>query len=283
MRLLCLDFPTLPIALVRRAHPHLSERPIVLLAGPGADAPVTAASPAAITRGVIPGMPAVAARGRCASAMFLPENPGACVDELERIASIIAKYATLSVAITSQTRIMIDVTTVNDEVRMGERLASLARQWTGLEVRAGVGSSRSQAEDAATLVRRGVAIDTRPAGEDEPPPQAMQPLTGRVTLRGEPDDDQRRLRGLIARLARLQDSLGQACREVTLRMVADDLVMRRRLRFDRPTGVLEAQDRIEAAVSTVPVEGPVVLELELGRPAPLLLATRYREALATAV
>jgi hypothetical protein len=215
--------------------------------------------------------------------MFLPDNVSACVDELERIASIIRKNATLSVAIASQTRLMIDITDANDEQRTAERLLSLARQWTRMDVRAGIGSSRALAESAVMHCRRGVAIDTRPAPADEPPLAVPAPVKGRLTLGTDCAANRQRLYGLVARLERLQEGFGQACREVRLRAVSPDMTLVRTLRFDRPVLVTDTLERVAAAVEAVPAGGDFVLELELGRPVPRSLVVRPREALAAAV
>ncbi len=284
MRLLCIEFPTLPVALARKSHPHLAERPLVLLAGTGADAAVTAVSPAVASRGVTIGMRAAEARALCNSAMFLPDNVSACVDELERICSIIARYATVSVAIASSTTVMIDISTANDERRTAESLLSLARQWTRLDVRGGIGSNRHLAASAASNQRRGLAIDNRPAAEDERPLVATSPVKGRVTLHGDADANRRRIAGMVTRLDTVQTSLDQACREVRLRVVADDMTVTRTLRFDRPVRAADTRDRIEAAVSALPAVGAsFTLEVELARPVPLALALPLVRELAAAV
>lgn len=283
MRLLCLDFPTLPVTLIRRARPHLAERPLVLIAGTGADAAVTAVSPAAATRGVAPGMSAATARERCQAAMFLPDNVLDCIDEIERIAAIIRRYATLSVAIASSTQLMIDVTHVANEEREARRLVALARQWTRMEVRAGVGSSAQFAAEAAAHGRRTIAVDTRPAPLGERPPVQQAPITGRVNLVAGDPSNGRRLRGLAARLASLQEAYGQACRDVKLRAVSTDMTVTRTLRFDRPIRAVEAVERLEKAVATLPGTGGWVLEVELAGPVPLSLIAREEPMLAAAV
>jgi hypothetical protein len=216
--------------------------------------------------------------------MFLPDNVSACVDELERMCSIIRRYATVSVAITSSTALMIDVSTANDERRTAERLLSLARQWTRLDVRGGIGSSRTLAAAAAAQQRRGLAIDSRPAPGDERPLITAAPVTGRVTLDADPAANARRIAGLVVRLDTLQMSLDQAFREVKLRAVAPDMSFTRTLRFDRPARVSDTRARIEAAVAALPpAASSFTLEIELSRPVPLALATPSVRELAAAV
>jgi hypothetical protein len=162
MRILCLLFPRLGIQLIRRRDPGALGRPVITLAGSGDEARVSGLSAEATAAGVEPGMLASVARGRCPSAMFLPDNAGECLDALERIASILRTRATPGVVVGGRDHVFVDLDGVTgrfgDEVAVAERLRELARGWSGLEVRAGVAGSRERALCAASKARRFVVI-----------------------------------------------------------------------------------------------------------------------------
>jgi hypothetical protein len=158
MRLLCLLFPRLGIQLARRRQPALQGRAVVTLAGEGDEALVSAASAEATAAGVVAGMLASAARVRLAGATFLDDNATECLDLLEGAASILRLRATPTVAIGGREHLFVDLCGLEsrfpDEEIAAGHLAQLVRSWTGCDVRAGVGSTREGALEAARQARR---------------------------------------------------------------------------------------------------------------------------------
>lgn len=178
MRVLVLWFPRLAAQLAAAARPELRERPFVLLTGAGDEALVAACSAAASASGVLAGMTAGQARSRCPRAAFLPDNAGACLDELDRIAGIVRARATTLVAVESRSHLAVDITalagTSQAEALLARRLAGYASAWSGLEVRAAVASGRAEALDAARASRGAPVIC--PAGpEDDASISPFQP------------------------------------------------------------------------------------------------------------
>lgn len=263
MRLLCLYFPDLAITLARRAHPHLAERPIALIDGAGPEAVVTAVSPAA-ARTIHPRMLAGDSRQRCPGAVFLPSNAGACLDELERLATIIAKYATESVAIESTSHLLVDVTGARDEVRTAQRLRSLARAWSDMVVQAGIGSTRRDALQAAMSSRR-IVVAVPPRTASEPALRRMEgPISVTLYLDGSAAG-RLRIGAALHRLAAVQEAAGRSFRDVRLTLATDAETHSLRIRCDRPLNVDDVRERIVAAVGRLPqgVSGTLTVALEL--------------------
>lgn len=158
MRILALMFPRLAIQLARSARPELSARPIALLAGVADAALVSAVSAEGTAAGIEIGMTAEAARDRCPAVVTLPDNANECLEVLERIASILHTNATPNVAIASREHILVDLAGLEhrfaDEAAAAGGIAGLIRSRTGLEVRAGVGSTGGEALVAARRARR---------------------------------------------------------------------------------------------------------------------------------
>ena len=158
MRLLCLYFPRLASAIARKGNDSLAQRPVVLLTGAGDGAVVANSSAEAATTGVRTGMPAHAARQRCPNAAFLAADPNSCLGVLEEAASILRLRATPSVAVVSGSHILVDLGGLEsrfaDEAIAATRLAATVKSWTGVDVRAGVGSTPGDARRAAESARR---------------------------------------------------------------------------------------------------------------------------------
>ena len=158
MRLLCLYFPRLASAVARQRDGSLAQRPVVLLSGVGDGAVVAGSSVEATTTGVRDGMPAEAARQRCPGAAFRSANANECLSVLEEAASILRLRATPNVAIVSGSHLLIDLRGLEsrfaDEAIAATRLAATVKAWTGVDVRAGVGSTPAAARTAAESARR---------------------------------------------------------------------------------------------------------------------------------
>ena len=226
MRILCLYFPRIAVALAVRRRPELEGRPVAIVAGAGNDAGVIAVSASASAGGVVPGATAGEARRRCPNASFLPDNAGECLDELERAASMIRVRATPLVAIGGRDHLFVDLSGVcglyAGESTAARRLGGLAQSWTGLPVRAGIASSRAAALSAARGARFHPMVDDATAG-DEAPVGAFrdEPLGAEATFGAPLEEAEARAR-LVRMLARLQtvlDGRGQGFREARLWLV----------------------------------------------------------------
>ena len=229
MRILCLFFPRLGVQLVHRANPGLSGRQVALLDGEGDDAVVIAAS----SPDVPPGLAARQARRRSPRIRFVPDNAGACYDELDRLASIIHANATPLVAIGGRDHLFVDIrglkSRFGDEPGIARGLAGMARTWSGLEVRAAVAGSRAEALAAARAARRGpLCMRSAGCGASPGPPVVRgrdAVLAAELTLSRAAGTGERR--GAVLRALRRLAALGQG-REEAPRAVA--------VRVDTPAG-----------------------------------------------
>ena len=189
VRFLCLLFPRLGVQVALQSRPELGGRPTVLISGRGAAALVSAASTEAAARGVVPGMTPAQARARCTNATFLPDNAGDCLEELERISSILRTRATTPVAIISREELLLDLDNLprhlgTDEAQVAARVTNLVRMWTGLSVRAGVGSTRAEVREAARGARLRPAVRPPVLAWDEAPvvPAPADPVAAEVPV-----------------------------------------------------------------------------------------------------
>ncbi|MGI8926942.1 MAG: hypothetical protein ACR2HN_09900 [Tepidiformaceae bacterium] len=180
MRLLCLYLPRLATELALRGWPQLGGTPAVLLTGAGESAVVSAVSSEAAAAAVVPGMTAGDARRLCPRAAFLPDNAGACLDELDRLAAILAVKATPLVEAGGRDHLFLQLDGVAEqyggESAAAARIAEQARAWGQTDVRAGVGSSREAALRASRLAHRAPGIDGAPARAAEPSVTPLGPL-----------------------------------------------------------------------------------------------------------
>ncbi len=252
MRILCLLFPRLSIQLVRLQRPDLDGRPIAMIANSGDPALISAVSSEAVARGVVAGMTPAQARVRCPEAAFLPDNAGACLDELERIASIVRTRATGIVAIASREELLIDIDSLPahlgvDDGEVAARLAALVRMWSGLGVRAGVASTRLGAREAARGARLGPAIRPPVLAWGEPPLQASStgPLAAEVLipLGTSPLAARARLHRATQQLQALLEGAERSYREVRLVITSErgaDTLLRR---------VIEPTSDVQAALT----------------------------------
>lgn len=162
MRLLCLFFPRLGVQLAREKDPLLAGSPIALVTGQGDAALVAVPSVEATAAGIEPGMAAARARASLPGLAFLPDNAGACLGTLERIAAILRARTTPDVAIMSRDAIVLSLAALDDrfvdESHAAESIARLARAWSGLDIRAGVAATPDTALHAARSARRFAAI-----------------------------------------------------------------------------------------------------------------------------
>ena len=281
MRTLCLYIPKISVQLALRRKPQLEHQPLVVLAGSGDRATVVEAAGGEPGRAALTGIPAAQARRRCPRAVFLPDNLGACLDELERLAGILRKQGTPLVEVGGRNHLFLDMRGLAErfgsEVAAAERLAAIATTWSGFEVRAAVASGRGAALQAAraTRLRRTVLPDDEGVVE-EPPIRDRRgsTLTARANFPGPlPQAEARiRLRRVLARLAALLVVNGQGFRELTLTVgaarraqvhlrsetpVSTVAEMERLLAGPLGEGLLEAGDSIVIEVARL---GPAIVE-----------------------
>jgi len=222
MRIACILFPRLAIQIARRGHPGLG-RSLVLLAGEGDGALVSAASPDASAAGITVGMSAAGARARCSSAAFLPDNAGECLETLEAASAILRARATPSVAIGGRDHLFVSLAGLEplfvDEATAASALLGLARTWTGFDGRAGVGGTRDAALEAARTARRyPVVIESDTSGCETIAPWHDDTLTARHSFpfASTPKDVRARLVHLLLRLEAILDGRGESFREVSV-------------------------------------------------------------------
>lgn len=224
MRLLCLYFPRLAVRLAVRQRPQLDGRAVVLIEGHGDQVLVSAASCEAVAAGIIPGITAGQARARASGAAFVPDNAGDCLAELERVAGVIRLRATPLVEIAARDHLVVDLSGLAgrfpDEGEAARRLAGLVQGWTGLEVRAAVASTRTEAFQAARAARRFpiVCPVVDAAGTPVSPYDEHASLSAAETFPARTSDlaARARLVRLLTRLGTLLEARGQSFRELRL-------------------------------------------------------------------
>ncbi|MBA4180172.1 MAG: hypothetical protein C0506_06235 [Anaerolinea sp.] len=226
MRLLCLYFPRLSTTLARRDHRVPRDLPLVLVSGEGDGALVAGASVEAAMAGVAIGMAAGAAKERCPAAAFLPDNANASLEALEQVASILRNRATPFVVIVSREHIAVSLAGLEgrfaDEAAAADRLASVAREWSGLDLRAGVGDTMAEACEAARAARRCPVIAPATGAVAEPVAAYDESRRLSATLRFEGHEAAREVRGrLLKQLGRLQlmlDGREESARSLSLEL-----------------------------------------------------------------
>jgi len=278
MRILALYFPRLPVQVLLRQHPELHGRTAVLLQGHGDEGVVAACTPGASALGVLPGMLAGQARLRCPGARFLPDNARACLDELERLATIIRTRATIPVAIGGRDYLEADVTALAadlGEAQAAARLLELARAWTGYDVRAAVAGTRLEALEAARAARRGPAsLPASAAALVEPgiPPGTPAPMraSARLAAGATPLSARETLFRLLGRLDVILAARAESFRELRVTCTGTDGSAR--CLTLRPAHPLHAATAaLEALGARLPVDafgGCTSLAVELGRLGP---------------
>lgn len=221
MRIACILFPRLGVQLARAAHPA-APREVVLLAGDGDEALVSAASARASAAGISPGMLSAVARARCGRALFLADNAGDRIELLERIAMILQGRATNLVAIESSEHLLVDLAGMDglfrDEQSAAVALLAFARTWSGLDVRVGVASSRAGALEAARSALHGPVVVPDDGAVAEPlAPWRGEQVTATAAIPAGSD-----ARAVRSRLARLLTNLEAvlAGRDESFRLVS---------------------------------------------------------------
>ncbi|MGK2966008.1 MAG: hypothetical protein ACSLFM_10440, partial [Tepidiformaceae bacterium] len=160
MPVMCVLFPRLPIVLAHAQRPQFAGRAVVLASGAGEDALVTAVSAPAARESIVPGMTAAEARRLSPSAVFLPDNPGACLEALEHAASLVRSRFTTRVEVGGRDHLFLELPGRADATEtLASATAAYLASFTGHEIRASVAASRAAALTAARCARNGVAFD----------------------------------------------------------------------------------------------------------------------------
>jgi hypothetical protein len=256
----------------------------VLLASDGEASLVTVASVEASAAGIERGMTASQAHERCPAAMAVRDNANACLDELERMASMLRMRATTDVAIVSRDALIVSLRGLDDlfpdEAAAATAIVRLARSWTGLDVRAGVADTAERATALARTARRFPAI-CQVTGPGEVLPALPDSLAGRMHWRGEADPEAAgdRLLGVLRKLEAAVEVHGLIFREVSLEVARPSGSLVYRLRCGVPLhGAAEAHQFILARLGTAVLSGATGVEVVLGRLGPAVRVEPWRPA-----
>lgn len=286
MRLLCLVFPRLGIQLARREDPALAGRPTALLAGDGEAALVALASVEATAAGIETGMTAAQARDRCPAVTVARDNAGECLDELERIASILRARATTDVAIVSRDAVLVSLAGLEDrfadEMAAATALARLARSWTGLDVRAGAAGTVEGAIAAARTARR-FPVSCPSSGPGQALPMLSGSIAGSVSwgVGASVGEAGARLEKLLAKLETAVEVQGLSFREVTMEVTRPSGSLAYRLPSGMPLHrAAEARELILARLGAGALSGTTGIEVALGRMGPSVRVEPWRPAVA---
>lgn len=280
MRTLCLLFPRLGIQVARRENPGLQGRPVALISGDGDAGLISVVSVEATVAGVETGMRPEQAAERCPAIVFERDNAGACLNELERMASILRVKATTDVAIVSRDAVAVALGGLGgqfaDEAGAAQALAQLARSWTALDVRAGVGSTVDTALAAARTARRYPVVA---AGDVQH--RGLSAVPGQVSgsARLEQGREWVRAGTLLERLALALDVYRLSYREVLLEVERPSGRLSLRIRSDAPlhTGV-EALNLIRIRAGAGALAGANALTVSLQRLGPRVRVDPWRPA-----
>lgn len=158
MRFVAMVFPRLAVQLARKANPELIGKPFGLLSGTGDAGILSVVSVESTAAGIEAGMTSLQARQRCPRIVIEADNPTQCLEALDEVVSIVRTRATSNVAIVSREAIVVELSGTEGqfagEAAAAQGLLALARSWSGLDVRAAVASSISEAICKARTARR---------------------------------------------------------------------------------------------------------------------------------
>lgn len=220
MRIVALVVPRLSIQLARREGVVPAGRPVATLQEVGGEALVAVASREAAAAGVQPGMLVADALVRCPALVTAPARPGRELDELERLAGVLARKATPGVALLSREAIGVDLRGLEGrsagEAAAAVALLQMARDWLGMEVRAAVADGPGEALLAARCTRRGLVV-CEARGPVEPLP-GTPPMRARVAAPGGISAE--RCERAVLRLGLVLRAFGTSCRGIEMAVEA---------------------------------------------------------------
>ena len=287
MRFLALVLPRLGIQLLRSSRADLVGRPVGLLSGEGDAALVSVVSCEATADGAEPGMTVLQARQRSRGIAFERDNARECLEKLEGLASILRTRATTNVAIVSRNAVAIELdgfdAQFTGEGAAAHALLAVARNWTGLDVRAAVASTVEEAVHAARTARRFPVVlgqsESSAAVLPEHAPIAASfawdtPVEGAAVIE--------RLSRMVASFQPLMSAYGSSFRLVTVEMshgaYRSQLNIRPSQPIHRPSEVLELlKSRLSASV----LDGLTTIRVTLGLPGPNVNIDPWRSPVAT--
>jgi hypothetical protein len=276
MRVLCAWFPKLDVDLVVRQRATLAGRPVVLLQGHGDRALVSGVSCEAGRLGILPGMSAGQARRRSPAAVFLADNSGACLEEIERLATIVRTRVTTRVAVGGRDHLFvaIDGDDGDDEKALALRVMGIVRAWADRPVRGGLAATRQEALEAARASRRGLLIVPPAATPDDAAAVASSSpaeVTARRTFPAALSGLAARaaVAALLARAETIIAARGQGFRRVTVEVTGPGGVVDAAGSTAQPLYAgSEAMALVASQLSPESLEGATAIAVRLGRLAP---------------
>ena len=287
MRTLVLYFPRLGIQLRRKDCPELAGHPLGLLTGEGDDALLSEVSVEATGDGVESGMTALQARQRCPAITLQSDNARECLEALEGVMEIVRSRATTNVAMLSRNTIAISMGGMEarfvEESNAAQAVLGLARSWSGLDVRAAVGTGVEEASCAARTARRFPVITS---GESEPAVKlpVYEPVACgyRWQSPAVAAQAEMRLGRMMAALQPMLDAYGQSYRALRLELeygiYRRDLVAHPNQPIHRAA---EALELIRLRLETSRLEGVTAIRVSLEKPGPGVAVTPWRAHIAS--
>lgn len=275
MRVLCAWFPKLDIDIVLRQRPTLAGRPVVLLQGHGDRALVSGVSCEASRLGILPGMSAGQARRRSPGTIFLADNSGACLDELERLAMILRTRVTTRVEVGGRDHLFVamDGEDHDAEKALALRVMGIVRAWAARPVRGGLAATRADALEAARASRRGM-LALPPADAERIDPVGIF-RDDEITARREFQDAlggtaaRAAVGELCVRLAGILAARGMGARAIAVDVATGAGHVRVRVQSSQPafTGA-ELMALVAGQLPPDLLDGAARLEIRLGRLCP---------------
>lgn len=189
MRILCARYVHLGLLTALRRFPELRGEPVVIGGAPGLRLPVIAASSAALSSGVRPGMPLRQAQQLCPAAAFVPLDPTAATRLRDELGAALHRVA--PTVETSDDEAFCDLTgrhaAFDDERAWGVAVARAVAAVCDAEPPAvGIGGTRFVAHLAARLSRPGHIRRVRHGDEASflaPLPLDVLPVDPRIAAR----------------------------------------------------------------------------------------------------
>ena len=282
MRMLALHFPRLGVQIAKSAEPRLRGLPVALVSGEGDHGLVAVASAEAGAAGVLAGMSIEAARGRAPRLVVRRDEAGGDLDLLDSVAAIIARRATPLVAIVSRETIVVNLRGLDrrfaGEAHAAEAIARLVRDWSGLDVRAGVAGT----VEVAAQIARGPGRCLTAAPDDGTVgslPAPREGLSARAHWDGARDAavvEAKLVRGLTT-LETVMANLPSSYRQVSLALDAEGGRRQWTVPAARPFHTAaEAFDLLQARVPAPAMARASGFEVRLERPGPDVRVAPWR-------
>jgi hypothetical protein len=209
-------------------------------------------------------------------AVFLADNGGACLDEMERVARIARARATTRVEVGGRDHlfIAIDGEDAEHERELALRLMGIIKAWADRPVRGGLSDTRQEALEAARSSRRGLLVTPPRTGAGDA--GAIGPLEERsLAVRQEflqrlPGLGARATLGaLLARAERLLEARGEGFRTVAVTVSCDGGTFHASGASPQPLHTAaEAMALLAPQLPAESLDGTASIEAVLGRLSP---------------